>query len=136
MKQIIIDAEDESNDFAVLIINYPTGVHYTAQCGGLGCSHPTLEGFTIPLWLMVFDDCSYGCHHISYREAVDLREKLSKDLDVYLKKETEMSLIKLSFDFGNIEHLEEGWWPVIIKGRIGNIENFEGTGIVHTGNCD
>lgn len=125
-------------DQTALIIRYDTGVKYKAQCGGLACAHPTLEGFVIGLgeFMSDFDDCNYGCCHIP--ELPVRRLELAKALDERLKEYTKKWRYQISFDFDRIEETMEGWWPVIVEGTIDDWGSLRGKfwGILHTGNCD
>lgn len=126
---------DRVSDGTALIIAFPTGVTYTAQCGGIGCYHPTCEGFVLSLgsFMQNFDDCSYGCHHIQDLSEEE-KKKLAKDIDHAILKESGNWSMKILFDYDRINQLMEGWWPVVING----LDDWGGTlrGFIHTGNCD
>jgi len=39
----------DSCNVVALIVEHPTGVFYSQQCGGISCTHPEVEGFCIPI---------------------------------------------------------------------------------------
>lgn len=121
-----------------LIINYPSGVLYEAQCGGMMCLHNKYEGFAIQLGYLFddFDDCSYGCDHI--QDIKNQRDRLADDLNTMLITNTKKWKFNIRFDFDRITELQEGWWPVLISGVIDDWNGLQGEfrGIIHTGNCD
>lgn len=123
------------SDGTVLIVSYPTGILYTAQCGGIGCRHPECEGFVLSLGSFAsdFDDCSYGCHHIEDLDSED-KLKLARDIDNVLISESAKYRYHIGFDFDRINQLMEGWWPVTIH----KLDDWEGVlrGFLHIGNCD
>ena len=48
MDKIIVDLTEDLNVSAGIIVPQKTGVIYTNQTAGTGCSHPEVEGFYIP----------------------------------------------------------------------------------------
>jgi hypothetical protein len=131
---ITIDIDRVAEDVA-LIIAHPTGVIYQAQAGGMLCSHPECEGFVICLGagLSHFDDCGYGCDNIGFEAS--LRDKLATDLDPLLQRYSLGWTYQISFDFDRIDELQEGWWPVLVKGKMDG-RPIDWRGYIHTGNCD
>lgn len=129
---------DRVTDGTCLIIGAPTGIYYEAQCDGIGCSHPTYEGVALSLgeFMQDFDDCDYGCSHIS--DSIENQFKLALDLNKKLIELTKPWMYHLSFDFDRLTQLKEGWWPVKISGTLDDWNHVEGEfiGILHTGNCD
>jgi hypothetical protein len=121
---------------SVVIVCYPTGVKYTAQAGGTGCTHPSAEGFLLIFWDFDIDDCSYGCS--SLNRLPEKRMELANHINDILVGETKGNKKILEFDFSRVDQLQEGWWPVKIKADLGYLgdEPFEGTGWLHNGNCD
>jgi Family of unknown function (DUF6210) len=126
-----------------LIIHHPTGVEYEAQAGGLLCNHPTCEGFVIDLrdFAQEFNDCAYICAD----DSPEIQQRLAHDLDLYFKENRHpfchnVDLWSITFDYSRIEELQEGWWPVIVTGKLsGGIlatEIVKWIGYIHTGNCD
>ncbi len=136
---LTIDAELLFEDNWPLIIEADTGIKYTVQAGGIGCTHPECEGFAIAIGAMIGvpDDCSYGCQYIpDDPEAVF---KLSRDIDNYLKEYTKDWSFHLSFNYNKLIFLQEGWWPVKIRGIIPSCEsagNVDWAGYLSPGNCD
>lgn len=142
--KIILDASEiVGEDQIPLILLAPTGIVYTAQCGGVGCTHPEAEGFVIGLranFEQEINDCTYGCAHLSDQDegGRKLREKLARDLHFFLFEASSDWNFKIEFDFERIDLLQEGWWPVVV---IGEFDKFYGThlnhkGFIHIGNCD
>jgi hypothetical protein len=119
-----------------LIIAHPTGIFMTAQCGGVGCSHPSIEGFAIDLGSFMddFDDCKYGCHHIPDLSEEE-KKRLASDIDAELSN---FKPFMIRFDFDRIEEMQEGWWPIKVKGEIDkwNRTHIDSIGFIHNGNCD
>lgn len=137
MEKIRIDVYQISSEDTMLIIGAPTGVIYNAQTGGMSCNHPEYEGFVLPLgsFMEDFDDCSYGCSHLQDIEGA--AKKLANDLHLRLIEETKLWRYKIYFDFDRIDQLQEGWWPVIVSGKIfEDGKDYTMKGFVHTGNCD
>lgn len=138
---IVIDVDHVVNDNTALIVLENTGVYYTAQCGGIGCSHPRAEGFVLQIgeFAQDFDDCSYGCSYLNLPSYKGQREKLANDFDLYCQEQTRSWRWKIRFDFDRLDEIQEGWLPVIINGVL---DEFEGTkfnnqkAIIHNGNCD
>jgi hypothetical protein len=139
-----IDVDNVVGDeFVPLILLAPTGIKYTAQCGGMMCTHPEAEGFVIKLSSSFgeeINDCEHGCQYLSYNDdyGKGKRQKLAAILDLYLKNKTDGWRFKIEFDFERVDELQEGWWPVKVKGLL---DEFYGTylnhrGFIHTGNCD
>lgn len=139
---MILEVDDILTDpqATALIIQWPTGVKYTAQTGGIGCDHPECEGFLIslPEDFQEFDDCSYGCQNLW--KMPEAREKLANDLDKFF---LERGYKYIEIDRERLAELSEGWWPVLYNKPIGErTASFEGTlpspfkGYIHTGNCD
>ncbi len=137
--RITIDVDPFGDDFeAVLIISAPTGIFYTAQSGGMSCLHPESEGFAISLFnpvSKIIDDHEYGCSQLQVD--ANLRKKLADDLDKGLLIETERYGFSLRFDYDRIESLMEGWWPVVVTGKIAHINTeLNHQAYLVTGNCD
>lgn len=125
------------DDDMILIIRYATRIFYSSQCGGISCLHPEYEGFIKILTLDDFDDCKYGCCAI--HSNIDLQTKLAKDLDNFLIDQTKNLTFKLSFDYDRLNDLKEGWWPVILNGRLDMFDDYVfryHQAILCNGNCD
>lgn len=137
MEMIELDIDDffDDNESAVIVC-YPTGVRYTAQAGGIGCTHPSAEGFLLIMQDFDIDDCSFGCSNLD--RLPGKRLKLANFINGVLIKETKGGKKELEFDFSRVDELQEGWWPVKIKANFGYWDNepFEGIGWLHNGNCD
>ena len=137
--KIIIDIEEVMpEEQTVLLLIHPTGLHYTAQVGGIGCSHPEIEGFVLPAYNLCakLDTCSYGCCYIS--EDKDAQKNLAKDFDALAQEYCKDLTFKVRFDYERIEHTEEAFIPIIFEGRhcalTTKITKFRGFWV--SGNCD
>lgn len=124
-----------------LIICAPTGIRYTAQCGGMGCTHPSAEGFYLPTWdlLPKLDDCEYGCSNLTKSPLYDrpeLRKKLADAIDAALPAALAKFSFKLRFDYDRIDELQEGWWPLLITGELHDARLDNHRCYYHAGNCD
>lgn len=124
-------------DNPALIIQWPTGVRYEVQAGGMACNHPSCEGFllALPESFEKFDDCSYGCYYINRKGNEENTARLAADLDIFLKRQTVYWTYQLAFDFTRQNELMEGWWPVTMKGKYQG-QSVDWKGYIHTGNCD
>lgn len=135
---ISIGVDSVLYDSTPLIILRETGIFYTAQCGGVSCTHPTAEGFVVSLgnFAQDFNDCAFGCQYISRDPVAQL--KLAKAFDEYCIKEMQGMRFEIRFDFERINELQEGWIPVIINGFLSDcdVEFSNAKGIIHNGNCD
>ena len=142
MRKIILDLDLTRNNNTVLVVMAKTGVFYETQTGGTMCNHPEVEGFTISLgdYMGDFDDCSFGCGEIQYDEVAQgnladaLQKEFSKgDNGIYPEA-------KIEFDYKRILDLQEGWWPVIVSGKLnGGIlsdKKVNWKGYIHVSNCD
>lgn len=134
----VLSVDYVCTDSTAMILSFPTGIYYTAQCCGVACFHPRFEGLIIALgdFMQDFNDCAYGCTHIP--EMIQKRDELAITLDRKMKVRTRKWDYQIRFDFNRIGELMEGWWPVIVQGEIDHFNSFKGTfkGIIHTGNCD
>lgn len=137
---IIIDIEYHfaPENVPVLCINAPTGIFYTAQCGGLGCYHPEIEGFCIALPQADFssiDTCNHsgGCYEINEDNPRSIELANLVDRQLKLSNCNVRYGFSLSFDFGRMELFMEAWIPVTISGG-----QYDGmTGFLFTNNnCD
>ena len=142
MKEKIIDSSYViGTDDTALIVCMDTGIHYTAQCGGVGCTHPKAEGFLISVGKFAadFDTCKYGCSNLDLPESEDQRKQLATDFDKYAAEYTKSWRWKISFDWSRIDETQEGWIPVLLNGKLDDFEEFEFVntpGFIHNGNCD
>jgi hypothetical protein len=116
MIELNVDDFIDDNQSAVIVC-YPTGVKYTVQAGGTGCTHPSAEGFLLIFWDFDIDDCSYGC--FSLNRLPDKRLELANHMNDLLIKETKGNRRELEFDFSRVDQLQEGWWPVKIEADFG-----------------
>jgi hypothetical protein len=123
----------DDNDCALIICD-KTGIFYEAQCGGVGCTHPRAEGVFLPLFDVAkdMDECSFGCSEITYDP--NLQAIFANAIDDKLKKLPRFSF-RLRFDFARITELQEGWWPLVIKGILYDIP-MNHKCYYHRGNCD
>jgi hypothetical protein len=134
---IELNIDDFFDDYeSAVIVCHPTGVKYTAQAGGVGCTHPSAEGFLLIMQDFDINDCSFGCYCLN--RLPDQREKLANLIHEMLIKSTKGGRKELEFDFSRVDDLQEGWWPVKIKASFGYLgdEPFRGIGWLHNGNCD
>lgn len=128
-----------TGNLTALIILKRTGVHYSAQCGGIGCTHPTVEGFVFAIgeFAQDFDDCSFGCHYISGDH--DVQMKLGSAFDAYCVEKCKDWRWQIRFDFERVAEVQEGWIPVICNGVVDQFYDFaliNAKGFIHNGNCD
>jgi hypothetical protein len=133
----------DGNDDCALIVCAPTAILYTAQCGGMDCHHPQVEGFFLPLWDIApgIDDHAMGCSDLNKTpgewDKPDLREHLAAAIDAALAEpEMKKFSFKLRFDRSRIDELMEGWWPLRIKGTLHGVEGLDHPCYYHRGNCD
>ncbi len=131
----------DCDDSCALVICEKTGIFYTAQCGGLLCSHPAAEGFYLPIWDIApeINDCDMGCSSISKAipqyDRPDLRDNLAKAIDIALESNLATYSFVLKFDYSRIDELQEGWWPLIITGTLHGVE-LNHQCYLHRENCD
>lgn len=132
---ITIDV-DRITDDSVLIILHPTGIKYTAQCGGMSCTHPSAEGYAIPLgdFAEYLNGCDYGCEYLP--QMPDKQKEFAAAFDAYAKEETKDWIYKISFDHDRIGELQEGWIPVLLNGKMDDIVFSYTKAFLHNGNCD
>lgn len=118
-----------------LIVCAPTGIFYTAQCGGIACAHPVAEGFCLPMFdILQVDQCDAGCTDIGYVPSIT--ESFAAVLAERLPKETERYSFRLDFDYSRLSELKEGWWPVIVRGTMHDVSDLNHKAYLHLGNCD
>lgn len=141
----IYDAFGDDPQPAVLILCFPTGTFYEAQIAGLACEQRKAEGLALSLgaYAQDFDDCSYGCAFMDDAG----RARLADDLGAYFQR-VPPKHITLQIDRNRLAEMEEGWWPVLVTGRIVPYlkeeppdnhwygELIDWRGYLHTGNCD
>lgn len=127
---------DRITEKTILIISHPTGVFYSAQCGGLRCSHPKYEGFAIGLgsFAVSLTGCEYGCQYLP--QMPDKQKEFADVFDNYCKEHTQHWVYKISFDYDRINELQEGWIPVLLNGKMDEVLFFNTKGIIANGNCD
>jgi hypothetical protein len=140
---IILDLDELLEDSTSIVILKKTGIKYTAQCGGVGCTHPEVEGFAINLGKFGndFNDCMYGCSYIGETENEEMNLKLAIDFNKYSKEyfRHDQRKIEIFFDYERINELQESWIPIVINGKfdIFNECYFDYCkGFLHTMNCD
>ncbi len=129
-----IDIDRITNETALIIL-HPTGIKYDVQVGGMQCLHPNPEGYAIGLgsFLEDFDSCEYGCQYLHQMPEKQL--ELANDLDVILRAETDKWTFQIRVDIERIREIEEGYFPVIVSGKIDG-EPINAKGFIHNGNCD
>lgn len=134
----------DHDDTCALVICAPTGIFYEAQCGGMGCTRPRAEGFFLPLWDIApqIDECAMGCFDLSQHVArpefdrPDLRKALADAIDAAIAPMEQRYSFSLRFDYSRIDQLEEGWWPLRIKGTLHDVAGLDHECYYHRGNCD
>jgi len=141
MKKQIVPVDLVTGDLTTLIILRSSGIFYTAQCGGIGCTHPSAEGFAIAVgeFAQDFDDCSFGCHYISDADNGEARQLLGEAFDKYCLEKCDGWRWNIRFDFDRVAEVQEGWLPVIVNGVIDEFYDFafqNAKGFIHNGNCD
>jgi hypothetical protein len=138
---MLIDLYTYITDGCALVIQMPTGVKYEAQCGGLACTHPQVEGVYFPVWDVAPDlgDCEEGCSNLTKvpqpHDKPELRKAFADKIQKQLEDLDKYSF-KLRFDYERIDELQEGWWPLVITGTLYDVENLNHKCVYHRGNCD
>lgn len=112
-----------------------------AQCGGIACTHPSQEGYYLPMWDICqdLDECEYGCANLTKStkfDNPDLRKALADEIQKRCDSIDGRHSFSLAFDYSRIDELQEGWWPLIINGRLYDIDFDNQPCIYHRGNCD
>jgi hypothetical protein len=132
-----IEIESVVCDGTALIVLHPTGIKYTAQCGGMGCTHPEAEGYVFGLgkFMQDFDTCEFGCHYMD--RDVKYRNALRDAVNQYCQDNPPFGNW-IRFDDSRINEAQEGWIPVVLNGSFGFPEiTFNGErGFIHNFNCD
>jgi len=138
---MLIDIEDFT-DNAMCLVLAKTGVKYTAQVGGVGCSHPEKEGYLLSLGTNIdFDSCSYGCAYLTKYanedpKAAAGRNRLGFDFDVLCVEYFKGCKAGFRFDFDRVDETMEGWLPIKFHGKY-NSQSLDGlVGFFFNGNCD
>lgn len=129
------------DDGCALVVTAPTGIIYTAQCGGMLCMHPESEGVYFPIWdlLPEVDDCAHGCFSLTKSPRCDnpeLREKFAAIIYSNLQIATRPFSFSMGFNFSKIDELQEAWWPLIINGTFSGVRFDNAECYYHRGNCD
>lgn len=85
---ISIEDQISRDEESVLIVSSHTGIFYTGQCGGLGCTHPQFEGFAIQAGKMGqdLDICGRACFDLY--DMPEAAQELAKEFDEYAKEHT------------------------------------------------
>lgn len=120
----------------ILIISHNTGVLYSAQSGGVGCAHPSLEGYAICLggFAENLTGCEYGCSHLA--EMPDAQKQFADIFNGYCNEETKRWTYQISFDYDRIKELQEAWIPVLLNGKMDDVIFNNTKAIISNGNCD
>lgn len=104
-----------------IIVTAPTGIKYTAQCGGIGCTHPEAEGFVFSLgsFAQDFDQCALGCVYLHGMDR-EVKEEFASKFNQYVNDyvSANQTHFTMCFDFDNIDLLQEGWIPVVFVGYV------------------
>jgi hypothetical protein len=137
-KTIVIEVDDITRDETGVIVLHRTGIMYSAQCDGLACNHPEVEGYVLPFGYFGQDlnDCAFGCQYLSRPEFEQERQTLATVINEYAVKYCEGYKCKFTFDFSRIDELKEGWWPMLLNGTFAENKYTNQPVIVCTGNCD
>lgn len=100
----------------IVIIEHPTGIKYHGQVGGVTCSHPSIEGFLLPL---NFQNWSYleelSCEGCCMNSPIDEQTK-----EILLKNwpSQEGSEYRILLDEDRLSAGTEAWFPIkIVEGR-------------------
>jgi hypothetical protein len=137
MKAIETDAVVGEGCTALIILK-DTGVKYTAQCGGTGCTHPEAEGYLLGLgdFMQDFDTCEYGCNYMD--RDVKYQYELMNAVNEYCEKNGGALGDAIRFDESRITEAQEGWMPVILNGvwPYHNVIFQNDKGFIHNFNCD
>lgn len=134
----LIEIESVVGDNTALVVLAPTGVKYTAQCGGMACTHPEAEGYLLNLggFMQDFDTCEYGCLYIDRDERH--QKELRNATNEYCEDDDSIWGDVMRFDDSRITDAQEGWIPVTLNGslRFPEITFNNDRGWVHNFNCD
>jgi hypothetical protein len=131
-EQPAIDLDSFEADDLVIVLK-KTGVIYTAQTGGLCCNHPTAEGYVLRSGNLAPSICHCIC--CSRLGIVQLVEHVQAAINRYIA-ENKLS-VQIKFDYERINEFQEGWWPLLVKGKYFDIPFNDWTKIIyHSGNCD
>jgi len=133
-----IETDSVTGENTCIIVLAPTGIKYTAQCGGIGCTHPEAEGWVFAFgdFAEDFNDCSYGCSYLGLESFADERAKLAQDFDTYAAAELVHNMLKIKFDYSRIDQLQEGWIPILLNGFLDETKFENAQAILYNGNCD
>lgn len=107
-------------DFPVVLIEWPTGVWYSGQVGGIACMHPEVEGFYLPLseefWKPLKGiSCPASCY------GRPIGEELCRKLQaVWPNQENER--LQIYFDPVFCDNGTEAWFPVQIRAHPAALE--------------
>ena len=133
----LIEIESVVGDDTGLVVLAPTGVNYTAQCGGMACMHPEVEGYLLSLgsFMQDFDTCEYGCLYIDRK--IESQKKLRDAVNEYCEVNKPYGDL-IQFDDSRMSEAMEGWIPVVLNGSLRFPEiTFNGEkGFIHNFNCD
>ena len=133
----LIEIESVVGDDTGLVVLAPTGIKYTAQCGGMACMHPEAEGYLLSLgsFMQDFDTCEYGCLYIDRN--VESQKKLRDAVNEYCEDNQPYGEL-IRFDDSRMSEVMEGWIPVVLNGSLRFPEiTFNGEkGFIHNFNCD
>jgi len=95
-----------------LIVKAPTGVRYTTQVAGLGCEHPDVEGFFVPLRTKIGRP-ELATLSGSFRgDWNPISENQAEQLNAALKRH---GLSSISSDATMLQESKEAWVHVLIS---------------------
>jgi len=131
-------------EHSALIVSEKTGVFYTDQCDGIGCSHPEYEGFLLAAGTIGqdFSLCKYGCCELSDPKNINGRAIAADAINRYFAGQKIGQDCKITFDMTRIDELQENWIPVLVSGVFDKFSypslTFESQKAILTGmgNCD
>lgn len=123
----MVIAADCSEDNWGLVIEHPTGVHWTAQVGGYACLHPVVEGFFLPLESGPVEEL----REFFYGESGPWKGWCSEGIDEKTANWLDPQLPKgLRVDRDRLDEGRESWIPVVgtisdwLGGNVGTIHGF------------
>lgn len=96
----------------VLIVEWPSGVVFSNQVGGVGCIHPSLEGILVPLPGAYDLDNDPLCEYREFEPGPDNR---AEERDQRVKEWLVWAELDVPFVPRTDEPLYEAWIPVRVR---------------------
>jgi hypothetical protein len=127
-----IDLDSFDADDLVIVLQ-KTGVIYTAQTGGMCCNHQKAEGYVLRSGNLA--PSINHCICCSPLSDILIAKHIQEAINRYIT-ENELS-VEIKFDYDRLKEFQEGWWPLLVKGKYFAIPfNYWTKIIYHSGNCD